>query len=167
MKRESKLMYYLSIAILIFCFTVNAQEKDSLKVVSLVKQTMELLEKKEYEKSRDTADRILKIDNSCSLAYILLGNIYAKYAWECSTNISEFNVMEWSLIYCLSFDMFEKAKQLDVSRTKNVDNTIRIYLNYLPTEEELFIPNDLHGKELRIDGWVDRKTKFRRRSETE
>lgn len=160
------LRYNLIIVVLLICTTLTAQSKDSLQIISLVKESVKLLEDQEYEKSRDVAEQILKVDSTYSTAYMLLGVIYTSYVNEGAIN-ERLNYLEKGMIYCLIFNTFKKAKEVDVSRTAEVNRYLGEYRNHLPTYDAVFLPKDWHGKEVTVGGWINRKTIFLMQEKTE
>ena len=145
----------------VFIFIVNtstiAQQKDVNQIKSLATKSWRLLEEKQYEKSLDTAELLIKADSCSGSTYALLGTIYAKYAAEGNTDSDSINR---SLIYCLVIDMYEKAKQVDSNYTQEADTWIEVYSSHLPDPQSAFI-NIKEGEEMNLDGWINRKTKFR------
>ncbi len=153
-----KSSYIICVTLVLFLtfVTSEAQNKDSLLIASYVHESINYLENDQYEKSRDAAEKISKIDKSYGETYLLLGLIYASYANECDSLI---NRIEKDQIYSLAIDMFEKAKKLDENCEARANQYIDIYSNYL-TSPEIFI-NVYEGQEIYINGWIKRKTKFR------
>nr|WP_319399954.1 hypothetical protein [uncultured Carboxylicivirga sp.] len=152
-------IHFLLFFVFIFLINIstNAQQKDVNQIKSLATKSWRLLEEKQYEKSRDTAELLLKVDSCSSSTYALLGTIYAKYAAEGNT---EDDLINRSLIYCLVIDMYEKAKQVDPGYTQQADTWIEVYSSYLPDHQSTFI-NIQERDEVILEGWINRKTKFR------
>jgi len=160
---KMKRIAHFGILLCLMTFNLNAQtkeridttgqKKDSLRINILVENSVLLLEKNEYEKSRDLAEQIIKIDDKYCLGYFLLGMIYSKYA-------HTKDYFESCLIYCLAIDMFEMAKKADLKCENDANKYIQLYSNYLLDREGIFV-NIKEGEEISIDDWVNRKTKFR------
>ncbi len=148
--------YLVSMVLILLSVVVNGQNKDSLRITSLVNESWLSLQNTEYEKSRDIAEQILKIDEDYCFGYILLGTIYAKYANDSSSK----NNVEKGIIYCLAIDMFEKAKNTSPKCAETAIENIEIYSNYLVDRESVFI-HIKEGEEVNINEWIKRKTKFR------
>ncbi|WP_289055952.1 hypothetical protein [Carboxylicivirga marina] len=148
--------YLASMVLMLLSIVVTGQNRDSLRITSLVNESWISLQNTEYEKSRDIAEQILKIDEDYCFGYILLGTVYAKYANDCSSK----NNVEKGIIYCLAIDMFEKAKNANPTCAETANENIQIYSNYLVDKESVFI-HIKEGEEVNIDDWIKRKTKFR------
>ncbi|MCG8579418.1 MAG: hypothetical protein MI866_05855 [Bacteroidales bacterium] len=156
MQLKSNYIICATLVLLVTFVTSEAQSKDSLQIVSYIQESINYLENDQYEKSRDVTEKIIKIDKSYGETYLLLGIIYVTYANECDSLIDR---IEKDQIYSLAIDMFEKAKKLDDNCEARANQHIEIYSNYL-TSPEIFI-SVYEGQEIYINGWINRKTKFR------
>ncbi|WP_430817791.1 hypothetical protein [Carboxylicivirga sp. RSCT41] len=148
--------YLASMVLMLLSVVAIGQNKDALRITSLVNESWLSIENAEYEKSRNIAEQILKIDEDYCFGYILLGTIYAKYANDSSNK----NNVEKGIIYCLAIDMFEKAKNVNPKCAEIANENIEIYSNYLVDRESVFI-HIKEGEEVSIDDWIKRRTKFR------
>jgi len=143
--------------ILFFLITngLYAQNSDSLIVKNYVDRGDKLRIDGEFEKARDYALKALEIDPNYGIAYILIGNLYTSSAESCSEDS-----FTKGLVYCLAIDMFEKAKEVDISVTENANRFIEIYSNYLPSLETTFV-KALAGDKVKIECWINRETTVR------
>jgi len=153
MKIQSGLRIGMMLILVFLSISIFGQKEDSLKINSLVKNSLLLLEKNEFEKSRNLAEQIIKIDDKYCLGYFIVGNIYAKYA-------HTKDYFERCLIYCLVIDMYEKAKKANLKCERDANHYIELYSSYLLDRDGIFV-DIKEGEEISIDDWVNRKTKFR------
>ncbi len=157
MRIQIKTKYYVaSMVLMLLSLVVTGQNKDSVRITSLVNESWQFLQNTEYEKSRDIAEQIFDLNEDYCFGYILLGTIYAKYANDSSSK----NNVEKGIIYCLAIDMFEKAKNANPKCAETANENIEIYSIYLVDRESVFI-NIKEGEVVNIDDWIKRKTKFR------
>ncbi len=160
MKTHIFIRLYLSVFLLAFCIVSRSQTTDSLEVNSLVKESYSYIQQRQFEKSRECAEQILKIDSTYCFAYMLIGTAYTSYAKYSKENSTGENEIERSMIYCLAVDMFEKAKNIDSKCTEQAERMIKLYSYYFMHADEVFI-DFYEGEEYMIDGWINRKTKVR------
>lgn len=145
----------ITILLLFTVGTMYAQTSDSLIVKDYVEQGDKHRIDGEFEKARDYALKALEIDPNYGIAYILIGNLYTSSAKSCSEDS-----FTKGLVYCLAIDMFEKAKEVDISVTENANRFIEIYSNYLPSLETTFV-KALEGDKVKIECWINRETTIR------
>lgn len=147
----------LLIILLLACRFAYGQNIDSIKVNSLIEQSISLMQQGGYERSRDISEEILRNDSAFCFGYVLLGITYARYVNESSHG---HNTVERHLIYCLAIDMFEKAIEVNVDCTNQANQEIELFTPYLLSKDDIFIGN-VEGEEVMVNGWINRKTTFR------
>ena len=93
----------------------------------------------------------MELKPDCGEIYLLIGIAYAS-----SLKLCEHAPIP-QMIFCLALDMFEKAKDMDTTLTKQAAKYIEIYSNYFPTKEELFGPPTERQK-YKIGCWINEET---------
>ena len=157
MSMQKEIRKLLILPLLAYSFLVYGQNIDSIKVNSLIEQSISLMQQGEYERSRDISEEILRNDSAFCFGYVLLGITYARYVNESSHG---HNTVERHLIYCLAIDMFEKAIEVNVDCTNQANQEIELFTPYLLSKDDIFIGN-VEGEEVMVNGWINRKTTFR------
>ncbi len=157
MGMQKELRKFLIIPMLACSFLVLEQNNDSKKANSRIEQAFSLMQKGDYERSRDISEEILKNDSTFCFGYVLLGITYARYATDSTLG---HNTVERNLIYCLAIDMFEKAIATNEDCTPQANREIKLFSSYLLSKEEIFIGN-VEGEVFMVNGWINRKTTFR------
>lgn len=87
--------------------------------------------------ARDYARKMLDLNSSSGLAYIIIGNTYASSGKICGTG-TDFasHTVSWAAI-----DTWQKAKSVDSSVADEAQRLINKYSQYMPSKEELFYNN--------------------------
>lgn len=110
-----------------------------------------------FAKSRKYALDAAKIKSGWGEPYLLIGNLYASSGPLCGTGRGwESQVVTWPAI-----DMWNKAKSIDPSSSREASALISRYWQYMPKKEDIFFRNLKAGSSYFIPCWIQESTTIR------
>ncbi|WP_287827633.1 hypothetical protein [Bacteroides sp.] len=110
---------------------------------------------KRYSQARSYALKALGFDPNNGSAYILIAKLYAS-----SPNWSDEAVLN-KCTYFLVIDKLQRAKAVDSSVANEANELIRVYSQYTPTAQDLFMLGYKAGDSITIGGWIGESTTIR------
>ncbi|MBE9466938.1 MAG: hypothetical protein IMY72_01300 [Bacteroidetes bacterium] len=105
------------------------------------------------ELARNYAYNAIKFNPKNGNPYILIGKAYAS----ASKNIGD-DEFSHKTVYWVAVDKFIKAKKVDPSLTKQVNELVKTYSQYFPDKEAAFFHEVQEGNPYTVEGWINEKT---------
>lgn len=110
--------------------------------------------------ARSYARQILAINPNYGMAYIVIGDAYAK----CNSGVDP--TFDDASVYWAAVDQYNKAKAVDASVASLASSRISSYTSRFPKSEKIFfVPNVNEGDSYKIGGWINETTIVRARPE--
>ena len=114
-----------------------------------------LFSAKRLSQSRSYALKALSYDANYGNAYILIAKLYAS-----SPNWSDDPILN-KCTYFLIVDKLQRAKSVDSSVSSEANELIRLYSQYTPSAQDLFMLGYKKGDSITIGGWIGESTTIR------
>jgi tetratricopeptide (TPR) repeat protein len=117
---------------------------------------IEFTKKKDYPKARSFALKAIAARPNWGDPYILIGQMYAASAQAQQLGSKD---IENKAGYWAAVDKFKKAKQVDPSSADEANRYIKIYSQYFPLTEDIFMQEGFElNKPYRVGGWINETT---------
>ena len=110
---------------------------------------------KRLSQARNYALKALSYDANYGNAYILIAKLYAS-----SPNWSDDPVLN-KCTYFLIVDKLQRAKAVDSSVASEANELIKLYSQYTPSAQDLFMLGYKKGDSITIGGWIGESTTIR------
>ncbi|MFB6342661.1 tetratricopeptide repeat protein [Saccharicrinis sp. FJH62] len=145
-----KAMEYLKQAVSLE--TDNDKKADYLYLMA----NIEFTKKKDYPIARSYALKAIAARPNWGDPYILIGQMYAASAQAQQLGSKD---IENRAGYWAAVDKFKKAKQIDPSSADEANKYIKIYSQYFPGTEEIFMQEGFElNKPYHVGGWINETT---------
>lgn len=110
-----------------------------------------------FSKARKYALDAAKLKSNWGEPYLLIGNLYASSGPLCGTGRGwESQIVTWPAI-----DMWNKAKNVDPSVSREASALISRYWQYMPKKEDIFFRNLKAGGSFFVPCWIQESTTIR------
>ncbi|MFC0878465.1 tetratricopeptide repeat protein [Saccharicrinis sp. FJH2] len=132
--------------------TDNDKKADYLYLMA----NIEFTKKKDYPVARSYALKAIAARPNWGNPYILIGQMYAASAQAQQLGSKD---IENRAGYWAAVDKFKKAKQVDPSSADDANKNIKIYSQYFPDTEEIFMEEGFElNKPYHVGGWINETT---------
>lgn len=109
-----------------------------------------------YTQARATAQKILQINPNYGKAYILIGDLYANSAANCTDDDMSGKTVFWAAV-----DKYIKARSVDSSVESEANQKIGQYSPHFPAKEDLFFRDMVEGASYTVGCWINESTTIR------
>lgn len=109
-----------------------------------------------YSQARSTAQKILQINPNYGKAYMLIGDLYAASAANCTEDDMGGKTVFWAAV-----DKYYKAKSVDPSVEAEANQKIGQYSQHFPVNEDLFFRDMQKGDSYTVGCWINEVTTVR------
>ncbi|MDY0343347.1 MAG: hypothetical protein RBR28_07225 [Lentimicrobium sp.] len=109
-----------------------------------------------YSQARATAQKILQINPNYGKAYLLIGDLYAASAANCTEDDMSGKTVFWAAV-----DKYVKARSVDSSVESEANQRIGQYSQHFPPKEDLFFRDMEEGGSYTVGCWINEATTIR------
>ncbi|KAF5030698.1 hypothetical protein DSECCO2_635510 [anaerobic digester metagenome] len=109
-----------------------------------------------YSQARATAQKILQINPNYGKAYLLIGDLYAASASNCTEDDMGGKTVFWAAV-----DKYVRARNVDPSVESEANQKIGQYSQHFPAKEDLFFRDMQEGASYTVGCWINETTTIR------
>lgn len=135
---------------------VNLYSDTASKIKALYALASIQLNNKNFQSARNSANKILQLNEKEGKAYMLIGDMYAMTATSCNEDGMGGKTVFWAAI-----DKYIKAKTVDNTLTEEANSKIAQYHQYYPPASDLFFRDMKEGSTYTIGCWINETTTVR------
>jgi hypothetical protein len=137
---------------------IGMTEDSEMKVILYHALSTISYNQNQFIKAKQYSQKCLAENPNYGLAYITIAQSYAQGG----KNLFPDDPVLSKCIYYAVIDKLEKARQVDSSVSDDASRLIRVYREYCPTKEEVFMHPELNaGDNFTVPGWVGEIVKIR------